>query len=330
MRTGPASAASLWCGGQRVDGMSVGKLVATPSSGRVSMPGWPNTPHRACATPPMTIPLCWASPATRSQRGICAAMPSASMTRSKPWCVPRWGIRNWVSTTGYRSPSSSSATLQDIQAQSAGQGHRRRRRDPDLGRDPVGRPTSNHYLAVFDGVNGQVIVAGHDPNASPPPISASCCCAKDRGCTRPGCDAPGYNSQVHHATKDWKNGGNTDIDDLALACKRDNLLVETGGWDTRQTAQRPNPMDPTTRRPMLEAAPTTTTTPNAYSAIRTTPEAIGPGSRGRACAGTARTRRPARRRRPSTTPRSCRRRRRRAARGRPRTRRSPRPRWSSR
>ena len=57
---------------------------------------------------------------------------------------------------------------------------------------------------------------------------------KSRGCTAPGCTVNGYNSQVHHATKDWKHGGTTDIDHLTLACKCDNLLVENDGWTTHQ------------------------------------------------------------------------------------------------
>ena len=89
-----------------------------------------------------------------------------------------------------------------------------------------------HYLALFDGVNGQALWLGRTKRIA----SADqriILHAKDRGCTRPGCDAPGYHSVVHHAAKDWKNGGNTDINDLTLACPPDNDLVETGGWDTR-------------------------------------------------------------------------------------------------
>jgi hypothetical protein len=58
--------------------------------------------------------------------------------------------------------------------------------------------------------------------------------ARDRGCTAPGCTVRGYDCQVHHATTDWKHGGYTDIDDLALACKRDNLHAENNGWATRK------------------------------------------------------------------------------------------------
>jgi HNH endonuclease len=58
--------------------------------------------------------------------------------------------------------------------------------------------------------------------------------AKDRGCTKPGCDAPAYHSQVHHVSG-WTNTGRTDIDDLTLACGIDNRLAEKG-WTTRKNA----------------------------------------------------------------------------------------------
>jgi hypothetical protein len=57
--------------------------------------------------------------------------------------------------------------------------------------------------------------------------------AKHRGCTMPGCNASAYRSQVHHANADWKCGGQTDIEDLTLACGPDNRMVETTGWITR-------------------------------------------------------------------------------------------------
>ncbi|WP_236950017.1 HNH endonuclease signature motif containing protein [Mycobacterium sp. MS1601] len=57
--------------------------------------------------------------------------------------------------------------------------------------------------------------------------------AKHRGCTMPGCTASAYRSQVHHANSDWKAGGQTDIEDLTLACGPDNRMVETTEWTTR-------------------------------------------------------------------------------------------------
>jgi hypothetical protein len=60
--------------------------------------------------------------------------------------------------------------------------------------------------------------------------------ALDRGCTKPDCTAPPYQCQVHHAERDWQHGGNTDIDELTLACGCDNRLVNgtPTGWTTRK------------------------------------------------------------------------------------------------
>ena len=57
--------------------------------------------------------------------------------------------------------------------------------------------------------------------------------AKDRGCSRPGCTVPGYQCQAHHVA-DWAKGGLTDIDDLTLACGKDNRLVTENDWRTRK------------------------------------------------------------------------------------------------
>nr|WP_323055649.1 DUF222 domain-containing protein [Mycobacterium pinniadriaticum] len=92
-----------------------------------------------------------------------------------------------------------------------------------------------HYLALFDGVNGRALWLGRTKRIATADQRIMLH-AKDRGCTRPGCDAPGYHSGAHHAAQDWKNGGTTNIDDLTLACHPDNELIETGGWKTRKLA----------------------------------------------------------------------------------------------
>ncbi|MFT3900387.1 MAG: DUF222 domain-containing protein [Gordonia sp. (in: high G+C Gram-positive bacteria)] len=57
---------------------------------------------------------------------------------------------------------------------------------------------------------------------------------RDRGCTRPMCPRPASQCQAHHATKDWADGGLTNIGDLTLACGPDNRNVGTnpGQWET--------------------------------------------------------------------------------------------------
>jgi hypothetical protein len=57
--------------------------------------------------------------------------------------------------------------------------------------------------------------------------------AWQRGCTRPGCDVPASHCAVHHM-REWRDGGTTDLGNLALVCDADHARV-TGtdtGWST--------------------------------------------------------------------------------------------------
>ncbi len=98
--------------------------------------------------------------------------------------------------------------------------------------------------------------------------------AKDRGCSRPGCDAPAYHSEVHHVTP-WTTTHRTDINDLTLACGPDNRLVEKG-WKTRKNAKPARTPKATLngyRRPtwtMANHASIDTTTPRKSCANPTT------------------------------------------------------------
>jgi len=91
---------------------------------------------------------------------------------------------------------------------------------------------AHHYLAIFD--NGKPLALYHTKRLASP-AQRIMLYAKDRGCTKPGCDAPAYHSQVHHV-RGWAATRRTDIDDLALACGIDNRLVEKG-WTTRTNAR---------------------------------------------------------------------------------------------
>ncbi|WP_141682171.1 HNH endonuclease signature motif containing protein, partial [Mycobacterium malmoense] len=87
---------------------------------------------------------------------------------------------------------------------------------------------AHHYLAIFD--RARPLALYHTKRLASP-AQRIMLYAKDRGCTRPGCDAPAYHSQVHHITG-WQTTRRTDIDDLTLACGPDNRLAEQG-WTTR-------------------------------------------------------------------------------------------------
>jgi hypothetical protein len=90
---------------------------------------------------------------------------------------------------------------------------------------------ANHYLAVFDGVTGAAL----DLFRTRRTASAAqriMLAARDGGCTKPGCTVGIYGCQVHHAATDWAHGGNTNVNDMALACPPDNRSVGPHGYTT--------------------------------------------------------------------------------------------------
>jgi uncharacterized protein DUF222 len=91
---------------------------------------------------------------------------------------------------------------------------------------------AHHYLALFD--NAHAIALYHTKRLASPG-QRIVLYAKDRGCTRPGCDVPGYWCEVHHVN-DWATTHRTDINTLTLACGSDHPLVQPGGWTTRKRA----------------------------------------------------------------------------------------------
>ena len=93
--------------------------------------------------------------------------------------------------------------------------------------------------------------------------------ARDGGCTRPNCLAPGYHSEVHHSP-DWAAGGATDADSLFFACAPDHRLVTNGHHQTTVTdtgrlawtdgTTPPKSTTPTTPKNSSAATPTHPTT----------------------------------------------------------------------
>ncbi len=89
---------------------------------------------------------------------------------------------------------------------------------------------AHHYLAIFD--KGNAIGLYHTKRLASPG-QRIVLYAKDRGCSAPGCDVPGYYCDVHHVT-DYAKCRTTDVNDLTLACGTNHKLVEPGGWTTRK------------------------------------------------------------------------------------------------
>ncbi|MGE2736613.1 13E12 repeat family protein [Mycolicibacterium vaccae] len=83
-----------------------------------------------------------------------------------------------------------------------------------------------HYLAVFDGHTERPLYLGRQ-NRIATTDQRMICYARDGGCTRPDCTAPGYHSEVHHSP-DWAAGGRTDADALFFVCGPDHKLLTLG------------------------------------------------------------------------------------------------------
>ena len=56
---------------------------------------------------------------------------------------------------------------------------------------------------------------------------------RDRGCVIPGCTVTADACQTHHVTE-WAQGGNTDIDDMALLCWAHHRQVDLHRWTLRR------------------------------------------------------------------------------------------------
>jgi Domain of unknown function (DUF222) len=88
---------------------------------------------------------------------------------------------------------------------------------------------AHHYLAIFD--NGKAIGLYHTKRLASPG-QRIVLYAKDRGCSFPNCDVPGYHTEVHHC-KPWAKTHTTNVNDLTLACGGHHPLAEQG-WTTRK------------------------------------------------------------------------------------------------
>jgi Domain of unknown function (DUF222) len=91
---------------------------------------------------------------------------------------------------------------------------------------------AHHYLAIFD--KGKALALYHTKRLASP-AQRIVLYAKDRGCSAPGCNVPGYYSEVHHVT-DYATCRTTDVNNLTFACGPQHRLLKPHGWTTRKRA----------------------------------------------------------------------------------------------
>jgi hypothetical protein len=95
---------------------------------------------------------------------------------------------------------------------------------------------ANHHLAVFDQATGSALDLFRAKRVASP-AQRIMLIGREGGCTKPCCTVGAYGAQVHHAARDWGDGGQTNVDELGLACGPDNRMVEDGGWTTSINAR---------------------------------------------------------------------------------------------
>jgi hypothetical protein len=220
-----------WCGRQGPDGMSVAKLVATPElramleayCAKFAAPGMCNPEDQSpTVTNEPTQDLIDRDARSYAQRQHDAL---GALLRGQLG-DPKLGQHNGLPVTVIVS-----ATLEQLQTGAGvavtGGGTLVPIRDLiRLGSHAY------HYLCVFETHTRRPLYLGRTKRIATGD-QRLVLHALDRGCTAPGCNVPGYFTEVHHIDE-WADGGNTDIDKLTLACKTDHGLIKPGGWQTRK------------------------------------------------------------------------------------------------
>lgn len=236
-------------GPQRADGMSHGRLCATPALraeldalfAKLAAPGMCNPSDQSPRVDGDPTP----EQADADRRTVAQRQHDAlSALARSALGDPKLGRHNGLPVTVIVS-----ASLQDLQDKS---GFATTAGGTLLPMADVIRMASHsyHYLTIFDQASGRALWLGRTKRIA----SADQRIVlhnRDRGCTHPGCTAPGYASQVHHAAKDWADGGVTDVDDLTFACGPHNRLVKAGGWATRKLRDGSTEWIPPAQLPLI-------------------------------------------------------------------------------
>ena len=220
-----------WCGRQRPDGMSVGRLVATPQL-RAELDAW----LAKFAAPGMCNPADQSPTVTSEPAQETIDRDSRSYSQRNHDALsallrgqlgdPKLGQHNGLPVTVIAT-----ATIDQLQA---GAGYSVTAGGTLLPISDLVRMAGHayHYLAIFDSHSERPLYLGRTKRIATGD-QRIVLHGKDRGCTAPGCDVPGYLTEVHHVDE-WADGGLTNIDDLTFACRCHHRLIKPGGWRTRK------------------------------------------------------------------------------------------------
>lgn len=219
-----------WCG-QGPDGMSVGKLVASPEL-RADIDAWLSRfAAPGMCNPDDETPCVEGEPdeerARRDMRSPAQRQHDAlnALVRGQLG-DPKLGQHNGLPVAVIVSTTLQELTSGIGWAVTGGGTVLPMREVIRMGRHAF------HYLAVFDEHSSRPLYLGRSRRIATPD-QRIVLYAQDRGCSHPGCDAPGYWCEVHHL-HEWAAGGTTDADNLTFACAPHHMLAGKG-WRTRKT-----------------------------------------------------------------------------------------------
>lgn len=220
-----------WCGRQRPDGLSIGRLVATPQLraeidavlAKFAAPGMCNPDDQS----PTFIGDPTQDHINSDTRGYSQRNHDAlSAVLRSILGDPKLGQHNGLPVTIIAT-----ATIDQLQSAA---GHAVTASGAQIPVRDLIRMASHayHYLALFEEHSTRPLYLGRTKRIA----SADqriVLHANDRGCSAPGCDIPGYLCEVHHVDE-WIDGGKTNIDRLTFACGPHHRLIKPGGWRTRK------------------------------------------------------------------------------------------------
>ena len=220
-----------WCGRQRPDGMSIGKLIATPEL-RALLEAW----CAKFAAPGMCNPENQSATVTTEPTQDVIDRDSRSHAQRHHDAIgallrgqlgdPKLGQHNGLPVTVIVT-----ATLEQLQS-GAGVAVTGGGTLIPM-RDLIAMSShAYHYLCVYEKHTQRPLYLGRSKRIATGD-QRLVLHALERGCTAPGCDVPGYHTEIHHIDE-WADGGNTDIDKLTFACKTEHPLIKPGGWRTRK------------------------------------------------------------------------------------------------
>ncbi|OBF01602.1 HNH endonuclease signature motif containing protein [Mycobacterium sp. 852002-10029_SCH5224772] len=220
-----------WCG-QRGDGMSIGKLIASPEL-RANFDAWLSR----FAAPGMCNPDDETPCVDGEPDDECARRDTRNPSQRQHDALnalvrgqlgdPKLGRHNGLPVAVIVSTTLQELTSGTGRAVTGGGTLLPMRDVIRMGRH------SYHYLVVFDEHSSRPLYLGRSRRIASADQRVVLY-THDRGCTHPGCDAPGYWCEVHHLSE-WAAGGMTDADNLTFACAPHHKLVEKG-WRTRKNS----------------------------------------------------------------------------------------------